>query len=314
MPPKGYKKNVAKVSKTSTKVSIPEKPTSDLETDRDAKNGNTIHSSAPKIVVKEQENQLMKWFFTWNNYPENGAEILETCFRQICKKYVFQEETGEKTGTPHLQGNILLKKRMRWSEFNLPIQMRWEKTRNEKAAFTYCAKPETRTGRTYTFGLPKPVKIITELRPFQQSIVDIIEAPVCEGKIHWIYDEIGQLGKTEMVRYLNQTKQIPFSYGGKCADIINLVYNVKDYLLENDNCCLLYNFGRETKPECISYKSMEQVSDGCIANTKFECGCFTCNKPHVIVFANCEPNRAALTDSRWIIYTINPESLELIRR
>ena len=39
--------------------------------------------------------------------------------------YAFQEETGEQ-GTPHLQGIISLKKKMRDTEFNLPSKIHWE--------------------------------------------------------------------------------------------------------------------------------------------------------------------------------------------
>lgn len=287
---------------------------SEIETDRDAENGNINHSPAHTIVDKKQPNQLIFWFFTWNNYPEGAIETLETCFRQICKKYKFQEEVGEKCGTPHLQGNIQLKKKMRWSEFNLPVQMCWDKTRNMDAAFTYCGKDETRVGRTLSMGFPKPVKLITEFRPFQQSLIDLVDGPVFEGKIHWIHDKHGQLGKTEFLRYLFVKKGVPFTYGGKCADIINLLYNNKEYLLNNEtNCAVIYNITRETQPHEVSYSSMEQISDGCISNNKFECGCFVCNKPHVIIFANCEPIRERLTESRWMMYTIDPISLELIR-
>ena len=76
-----------------------------IETDREEENGNTIHS-LPSKNQKKQGNQLKNWFFTWNNYPNDAIETLETTFKQICIKYVFQREIGEETNTPHIQGSI----------------------------------------------------------------------------------------------------------------------------------------------------------------------------------------------------------------
>ena len=103
-----------------------------------------------------------------------------------------------------------------------------------------------------------------------------------------------------------------FSYGGKKSDIINLVFNNKKYLIEKKNTIMFYNFPREIDNKCISYDSMEQIKDGCISNTKFEAGCFCCNAPHIIVFANCLPNLSKLTIDKWVIKTIDPINFSLM--
>jgi len=74
---------------------------------------------------------------------------------------------------------------------------------------------------------------------------------------------------------------------------------------------MIYNLPRETEPLKVSYKSMEQISDGAISNNKFEAGCFVCNPPHILVLANCEPIYERLTEGRIIIYTID-DNLNLI--
>lgn len=68
----------------------------------------------------KQGNQRINWCFTYNNYEKNEIYKITERLNEISKQYVFQEETGE-NGTPHLQGVISLKKRMRWSEFKLPL-------------------------------------------------------------------------------------------------------------------------------------------------------------------------------------------------
>jgi len=199
---------------------------------------------------------------------------------------------------------------MRWSEFNLPKQISWRKTESCDAADAYCQKAETRAGSIFKWGFPEePPKVKTlsveNFRPFQNTLKEILTGPVNDNKIIWVYDQIGQLGKTDFVRYAFSELGIPFSYGGKNADVINLAFNNKKYLLSKDNPGFIFNLSRDV--DKISYNALEQLSDGCCSNTKFECGCFIFNKPHILVLCNCLPELHRMTKSRWILKTINSD-------
>lgn len=273
-----------------------------MATNGDGKDGNTKHPS--------RDTDRVYWFFTFNNYTDhgyNGDQILNI-LKTKCVKILFQEEIGE-SGTLHLQGTLKLIKKARLSAMTKLIsdKVHWEPTRNIEASFDYCKKNDTSTGKRWMFGLPKPIKVIENLRPFQQSLVDEISNEPNDRTILWIYDPIGNMGKTQFLKYLTVNHGAVFSYGGKKADIINLVYNNKDYLLENPNPIMVYSFPRDIDPDHISYESMEQIKDGCISNTKFEAGCFVCNSPHVIVLANCLPRTYKLTADRWDIRTITQD-------
>lgn len=254
-------------------------------------------------------NEAKRWCFTYNNYPTSVLQVLQDLFNNICVKYRFQEETGE-NGTPHLQGAIWLKKKARWSSFGLDKAIHWEKMNNEEASAKYCCKLETRTGKLFQMGFPVEVKTISNLRPFQLSLRDLLIGEVDEGKIHWVYDKEGQIGKTDFMRYMFTKYNVPFAYGGKCSDIMNLVFNNKNHFLNTDKGAMIFNFGRDTEMDKISYKALEQISDGAIYNSKFEAGCFVCNKPHVLVLANSLPILDKITLSRWRLYTVN-DKLEL---
>lgn len=86
------------------------------------------------------------WSFTLNNYMD--AEIKSLCNDDY--QYIFQEEIGE-SGTPHLQGTIVLKHPQAMS-FMKKINGRahWEITRNKFASINYCQKGLTRSGMLYT--------------------------------------------------------------------------------------------------------------------------------------------------------------------
>ncbi len=76
-----------------------------LETSRDLKR----EPSNTNIKALSQPNQIKNWCFTFNNYSEDDILLLESKFKEICDKYIFEREIGE-CGTPHLQGFISLKK------------------------------------------------------------------------------------------------------------------------------------------------------------------------------------------------------------
>lgn len=277
------------------------------------------------------------WIFTLNNYTDHDKEMFSSIVPEFCTKCIIGLEVGE-SGTPHFQGILEFKTKSRpMSVFKYTDRISW-KLKNKQpfqVGVDYCAKGEQKHKEWEEHNINGPewglnrdiflkigcdwskvkyiptIKIIEELRPFQADILKMLLGPVNENKVIWVYDKRGQLGKSELLRYLYVKYKMPFSYGGKASDIVNLVFNHKEYLLENDKAVMIYNFGRDTDNEKISYKSMEQISDGCISNTKFETGCFVCNKPHVLVLANCLPKREALTKSRWIVKTIN-RKMELI--
>lgn len=268
--------------------------------------GNTITSSPAK-----------KWCFTLNNYSESEYNDLIDYFSSKCSSFIIGKEKGE-SGTPHLQGYFCLKDKLRWTAIKkINNRLHFEVCKgNEEANFKYCSKE----GDYIQKGLDKyinpksdiPDDIIKmeDMRPFQKDIINMALGEPQKGKIIWIYDPIGQLGKTEILRHLHIFHHIPFAFGGKCADIMNLAFNNKDYLTKSSRPCFMYNIARDDNTK-ISYASMEQLSDGCIANTKFEANCFVFKRPSVIVLANILPDMNKLTKSRWIIKTINKTSFTL---
>lgn len=270
--------------------------------------GNTDTKSLNKNTQK------YNYSCTLNNWTQEEYDKIISYVSQQAKKYIIGKEVGEQ-GTPHLQFYISLKTKQYGTKLKSDIgidRIHFEASRgNDEQNYKYCSKDGDFVSAGFKIKLEPD--IITELYPFQKSIIDIVNGPVEKGKIHWIYDKVGQLGKTELCRYMNYHMNAPFSYGGKCADIINLAFNSKEYLQCSEKPIFVYNFGRDVDPDHISYKSMEQVADGAISNTKFEANCFLFRKPHVIVLANCKPNFDKLTKSRWILYKISPKDLTLYK-
>lgn len=269
---------------------------SEIETDRDLEDGNTNPQISTK---KKQVTQLKQWFFTFNNYTTQNIRDLETKFKEICIKYIFQEETGE-NGTKHLQGNIWLKKKMRWTEFNLPKTIHWEKTRNEDASFNYCQKTDTRTGNIYSFGFPKPIKIIEKLKPWQEKLEQMILNEEPDGRtVYWRYDKTGGVGKSSFCKYMYIKHGVITIQGGKMSDIMNIIFNLN----MDDIKAIIIDIPRCHKNH-VSYASIECILTGMITNTKYETGTKVFNPPHVVVFSNFYPEIDLLSSDRWKIKEI----------
>lgn len=261
--------------------------------------GNT--SSSPP--TKSRGSQLINHFFTFNNYndheggdPNNVYNILKNHPKVL--KFVFQEEVGEE-GTPHLQGNVICKPKQacRWSEFGLSNAIHWEKTRKEKNAMEYCQKDETRAGKTYSWGFPKPLKIITELRPWQNELLEFSLTEPDDRTVLWIHDDKGGIGKTAFIKYMVHHHNALVCGSGKNADIINFIFNAD---MDQSNC-VFFTLPRADRGK-ISYAAIESIKDGLISNTKYETGQKIFNPPHVIILANYPPDHPEkLSADRWMI-------------
>lgn len=262
-----------------------------IETQREAGRGNT--------KLSPQCTQKIYWFFTFNNYTNDDIILLETRFKEICKKYIFQEEVGE-SGTPHLQGCIVLKKRMRWTEFKLPKQIHWEVTISHSDAENYCQKLDTAVGKIYRFGYPPKLKVIDKLTDWQKEIEDIIFTEPDGRTVHWFYDTSGNMGKSAFSRYMYIKHGVLPIRGGKLADIINIIYK-----FDTDNMkMLIVDIPRDNEND-ICYSALECILDGMITNTKFETGVKVFNPPHVVVMCNFPPEYDRLSHDRWNVRHLN---------
>lgn len=264
--------------------------------ERDLGDGNNKHPPSEK----KQSLQLIKWCFTFNNYLKEDIEILDTKFKEICKKYVFQEEVGEKTKTPHLQGAIWLKKKMRWTEFELNKKIHWSGMRNEERSIKYCQKSETAVGEPHIYGFPKPIKTLTELKPWQQAIETLLLTTEPDGRtVHWYWDKKGGVGKSAFCKYMFIKHGALVIQGGKLADIMNIIFNAN-----MDNITTIIIDIPRSKGNKVSYSAVECILNGMITNTKYETGAKVFNPPHVIIFSNYKPDVEELSDDRWIITNI----------
>lgn len=260
--------------------------------------GNTQKPEPPP--KKPQIPSRIHHFFTYNNYDSTDINILLKLFDEYCYMYAFQEETGE-NGTPHLQGIISCKKRQRDTIFGNK-KIHWEKPADVKASYIYCTKEETRSGKVFTknYKIPYTFKI-KNLYIWEQKLLNLLLLEPDDRKVFWYWSQEGNKGKSTFVKHMVVNYNAIFLSKGKYSDLINVIY--KSDL--SSNRIIMIDIPRKNGNK-VSYDAIESLKNGLICNTKFETGSYVFPPPHVVIFANCEPEfNDTLSEDRWIIVNID---------
>lgn len=247
-----------------------------------------------------QPPQYLYWSFTFNNYVLEQIEQIERIFQHECDWYIFQEEIGEETKTPHLQGTLKLKNRQRLTQIkHWCIQIHWQPTKCVKASMAYCLKQKTRAGRQWVYGIEIPEEIkVAEPRGWQLEVMDIITQEPDDRTIHWFWEPDGNVGKTTLCKYL-VVKHNALVLTGKANDMYHMIAK-----FPNKRKLILVDVPR-TSLDYVNYAAIENIKNGLICSGKYEGAQLVFNCPHVIVFANEPPDVDKMSKDRWHIVCIS---------
>jgi len=256
--------------------------------------GNTKPPTVTKKRIDNRPNRAKNWILTWNNYSmENYYELLVSISSFNCK-YIIGKECGA-SGTYHLQGYIESPKKLRWSEFKLPKEIHWEVAKGTREEnIEYCSK-ENNYVCVYEF---EPLKIIEKLHKWQSDIEQLYYDRPDGRTVHWYYDKKGGKGKSSFCKYMYVHYGTTTIQGGKMADIMNIIYNMKDV-----GKMILIDIPRASGGK-ISESAVECILNGMITNTKYETGKKVFNPPHVVIFSNSMPELENMSANRWNIINL----------
>lgn len=131
-------------------------------------------------------------------------------------------------------------------------------------------------------------------RDWQKKIVDLVAAEPDARKIHWYVDPVGGKGKSYLARYLVCEKDAFYTQGGKHADII---YGYQRQRI------VIFDLCRDVEGY-VPYSVMETLKNGIMFSSKYNSNMSTFPIPHVLVFANFDPDRSKLSADRWDIVNL----------
>lgn len=254
-----------------------------------------------------------RYAFTYNNPSVECIPRLKSTFSNIASLVIWQREIGE-LGTPHLQGYVEFKTKYRIRTLRtlllLDNTIHWEAakgTRDENVI--YCSKP----GGTspYRMGFPDAIRVISDLRPWQQWLVTMINEEHAktdsfdDRSIYWIWDTVGNVGKTALAKYLCVNTSFNAIYvSGKGSDVkFALKTHFDTEETNKDKLVVLWNLSR-AQERFGPYSTLEAIKDGLAFSGKYESSSLIFNSPIVIVFANWYPQYDSLSVDRWKIKQI----------
>lgn len=254
----------------------------------------------PSRESKQGHPQHRSWCWTWNNPPVDTVDTILEELRKVSKKGSFQLEKGEQTGTPHFQGWIMFNNAKTLGGVKKILEKaHWEVARgNEEQNLAYTTKSATRVQGPWKWGIAERVKDPLEgyeLYDWQKGLLELFEEEPDKRSIIWLWEPVGNVGKTTFAKHMCMKEGVIYLSGAskdiKCgiADWINKGKPLK---------MAIFDVPR-TSMEYVSYQALEEVKNGIFFSGKYESGMVLFNSPHVVVFANMEPEMSKLSADRW---------------
>lgn len=128
------------------------------------------------------------------------------------------------------------------------------------------------------------------LRPWQAAAVTLLDAQD-RRKVLWIYEDVGNTGKSWLGKWLIINRNAYYITGGKHGDIQHGHQGEK---------VVVFDFSR-TMAEKVPYQVIENFKNGVFFSGKYESGMRICKGIKVVCFANYLPDLFKLSLDRWQI-------------
>ena len=140
------------------------------------------------------------------------------------------------------------------------------------------------------------------LKPWQRDLMDVVTEEACPRKIHWLWETQGNVGKSYMASYLGALHGATVLTAGKKVDLA-YIYAQKPTKI------VLFDLSRTTETSEDSrkhyldgiYSLAEDLKNGRIVSTKYESKTVFFPPPHVIFFANFEPDYTKWSEDRYFV-------------
>ena len=159
---------------------------------------------------------------------------------------------------------------------------------------------------------PRPAKFWNEFvpRPFQRQLIDIVTQPVgempCDDRsIYWIYEPVGNTGKTKLAEYLHIYHGAIVT-GGTSSDMKHAVSRWQE-IVNGNPTVIIADLARSDTITADAIRGLEAIKNGLFFDGKYESAmAHSFTKPHVLIFSNESPARVvdSFSTDRWVVYWI----------
>ena len=138
----------------------------------------------------------------------------------------------------------------------------------------------------------------TILRPWQTSLLDSLAGAPVPRKVRWWWDERGNVGKSFMGNHLRLHHSAVVCQMMKKADLCHLLTKMQVH-----TTCVVFDLTRshEAGAVAVVYEMLEMLGNGYICSGKYDSQAIDLPKLDLIVFANFQPDRTAMSEDRWMV-------------
>lgn len=144
------------------------------------------------------------------------------------------------------------------------------------------------------------------LRGWQSGINNLVKQEPDSRSIHWFWENEGNVGKSFMARYLSVTVDALIIQSMRKADMVYLITkHIRNTRVVVFDLCRTSEQGAVT----VVYEVVEMLKNGYLTSGKYDSCSLTFKPPHVLCFANFEPDKNALSRDRWRIVHLHGMTL-----
>lgn len=256
-----------------------------------------------------QGNQLRRFCFTWNNYPDDWLHLINACATKFNFEWAGAQEIAPTTNTPHIQGYLEFRSsRHRYTELHgegfLAHFEKAKGTRIQNLDYIEKELPD-HAERVYAGSLARNILYARPLEQWydwQRELHTKLQEAPDSRTILWYWENQGKVGKSEFIRNYCIKDKKSLLVGGKAQDCL---YGATEWVKKHGSISVLFvDIPRSVESKYISYQSLEMLKNACWFAGKYESNMVITSYFHIVVFANYPPDETQMSDDRWSITNI----------
>ena len=160
-------------------------------------------------------------------------------------------------------------------------------------------------------GLDNLLWLRDNMKPWQAEITQRVTSKASYRDILWVWEPKGNTGKTYLAKYLHYFHGAIVT-GGKNSDMKHAVVRWNE-IAGYYPVIMLIDVPRSTKFRKTSYEAVEQMKNALFFSGKYESTMVaSAYPPHIVIFSNEKPRTECMSEDRWIVKSIDPQTHTLV--
>lgn len=143
----------------------------------------------------------------------------------------------------------------------------------------------------------------TVLWTWQNRLLNVLTGAPHPRHVLWYWESQGGKGKSFMARYLMVTQNCLVLEAGRKLDLVHILTKQVPF-----PSIVVFDLARTTAADDDNknrldavYSLMESLKNGYVISTKYDATELTFKPPHVVAFANYEPDLTKMSEDRWVV-------------